>query len=131
MIGNFESPGRDCVEIRVDRMGVVGCMLGMPAANSRWWCWRCCSSFFLDGCFVGGVVAYSLVAHGERSHCVFRKPGRFPLNFKGDVEDGCILILRVYAGKFFWCKSIVDVLTEVFCGELVSFQLVDMVNCLM
>jgi hypothetical protein len=53
------------------------------------------------------------------------------LNFKGDVEDGCVLVLWIYAGKLFWRESIVDVLAEVFCGEMVSFQLVDVVNCLM
>ena len=112
-------------------MGVVSCVLGMPAANPRWWCWRFCSSFFSDRCFIGSVVAYSEVSLGERAHCGFRKPCRFPLNFKGDVEDRCVLVLWIDAGKLFWCESIVDVLAEVFCGEMVSFQLVYMVDCLM
>jgi hypothetical protein len=53
------------------------------------------------------------------------------LNLKEDVEDGYVLVLWMYAGKLFWYEPSVDVLAEVFCGEMVSFQLVDMVNCLM
>ena len=65
------------------------------------------------------------------SHCVFREPCRFPSDFKGNVEDGDVLIFRVYAGELFRYEAIVDVLAEVLCDEVVCFQLVDVVYCLM
>ncbi len=67
----------------------------------------------------------------EGSHGVFREPCGFPSNFKGNVEDGDVLIFRVYAGELFRYEAIVDVLAEVLCDEVLSFQLVDVIYCLM
>ena len=60
----------------------------------------------------------------EGSNCVFREPCGFPSNLKGNVEDGDVLIFRVYAGELFRCEAIVDVLAEVLCDEVFCFQLI-------
>ncbi len=63
----------------------------------------------------------------KESNCVFREPCGFLSNLKGNVEDGDVLVFRVYAGELFRCESIVDVLAEVLCGEVFCLQLADMV----
>ncbi len=63
----------------------------------------------------------------EGSNCVFREPCGFPSNLKGNVEDGYVLIFRVYAGGLCRCEAIVDVLAEVLCGEVFCLQLADVI----
>ncbi len=73
---------------------------------------------------------YCYVAVGDGSHCVFREPCGFPTDFKGDCEDGDVLVFRVNAGELFRDEAVVDVSAEVVCGKVVRFQLVDMIYCL-
>ncbi len=61
------------------------------------------------------------VAVGEGSDSVFREPFGFPCDFEGDSEDGGVLVFRAYAGEMVWCEAVVDVLTKVFCCEVVCF----------
>ncbi len=87
--------------------------------------------FFSEGWFVGNVIVYSYVSVVDGSYCVFREPCGSPSDLKGNVEDGDVLIFRVYAGELFWYEAIVDVLAEVLCDEVLCFQLADVIYCLM
>ncbi len=55
------------------------------------------------------------VAVGEGSGGDLRKPSSFSCGLEGDVEDGAILVFRVYAGEVFWCEAAVDMLAKVSC----------------
>ena len=45
VVSNFEEPRGYGVQVRVDGLGGVGGMLGMPSARARWRGWGCCSGF--------------------------------------------------------------------------------------
>ena len=69
------------------------------------------------------------IAVGEGSDDVLREPCSFPCDFEGDSEDGGVLVFRAYAGEVFRCEATVDVLTKVFCCEVVCLKLVYMIYC--
>ncbi len=56
-----------------------------------------------------------LVVVGKGSGGVFREPSSFPCGLEGDIQDGGVLVVRVYAGKVLWCEAAVDMLAEKFC----------------
>jgi hypothetical protein len=72
---------------------------------------------------------YCWIAVGKGSDGVFREPCCFPRAFKGDGEDGCVLIFWENAGKVFRYEAIVDVLAEVFRCEMVCLKLIYVVYC--
>ena len=66
---------------------------------------------------------------GEGSDCVFREPYSFLCDFEGDSKDGGVLVFRAYAREVFRCKATVDVLTHVFCCEVICLKLIYMIYC--
>ena len=71
------------------------------------------------------------VAVGEGSNSVFRETCSLPCDSEGDSKDGSVLVFRAHAGEVFWCEATVDGLREVFCYEVVCFNLVYVVYCFM
>ena len=75
------------------------------------------------------IVVNCCIAVKEGSDDVLRDPCSFPCDFVGDSENGGVLVLRAYTDEVFRCKATVDVLTKVFCSEVVSLQLIYMIYC--
>ena len=73
---------------------------------------------------------YCCVAAGEGHDDVLREPCRLLIDSKEDIEDGGVLVLRVYTGEVFRCKVTVDVVAKVLGREEICFQLVYMIYCL-
>jgi len=69
------------------------------------------------------------IAVEEESDGVFREPRSFPCDFEGDSEDGGVLVFHAYAGEVVWCEATMDVLTNVFCCEVVCLKLMYAVYC--
>jgi hypothetical protein len=88
------------------------------------------SSFLFEGWFGHLVVVYCCVAVGKRPDDVLLEPRRFLCDFEGGCEDVDVLVFGAYTGEVFRCEATVDVLTKMFCGEVVCFQLIYVVYCL-
>jgi hypothetical protein len=69
------------------------------------------------------------VAVGEGSDGVFRDPCSLPCDFEGGGKDGSVFVFRAHADEVFWCEATVDVLTKMFCCEVICFNLVYVVYC--
>ena len=56
--------------------------------------------------------------------------GCFPRDFEGDSEDGGVLVLRLYTGEVFRFKPIVDMMGKMFGGDVICFQFIYIIYCL-
>jgi len=106
---NFEGPRWDGVQVRVDGVGGVGCMLGVPSVWARWRGWGCCYSFPSNRWFPLHVCIDCCISLREGLVIVLRELGGFPCDFEGGVYDGSVFVLRLDTGEVFRCKFTVDV----------------------
>jgi hypothetical protein len=69
------------------------------------------------------------VAVGEGYDDFLREPCSFLCDIDGDSEDGGVLVFRAYAGEVFRYGATVDVMTKVFCCEVVCLKFICIIYC--
>ena len=94
MGGDLECTRGYCINVRVNRVGGVGCVAGMPSALAMCGGWGGRSCFLFCGSFACLVVLNCWASVEEGSNIVFREPCSLPCDLEGNGEYGGVLIFR-------------------------------------